>query len=194
MLVIEEIMDRVARTLGLAPEVVRERNFYHGTGETNRTHYGADIGDNRIQDPLARGIASADFAGPPTRGGGVEPDAPAGQARAGGDAGEVRDFSFTLTHYNQGGALVHIYQDGSVQVNHGGTEMGQGLLHQDPGRRDARAGAAGGAYPNDEDEHRQGAEHVGDRGFRRRGSQRRRGAGGVRDPARAHGAGGGALA
>src|SRR5439155_14027330 len=35
--------------------------------------------------------------------------------------------SFTLTHYNQAGALVHIYQDGSVQVNHGGTEMGQGL-------------------------------------------------------------------
>ena len=35
--------------------------------------------------------------------------------------------SFTLSHYNQAGALVHIYQDGSVQVNHGGTEMGQGL-------------------------------------------------------------------
>jgi xanthine dehydrogenase large subunit len=35
--------------------------------------------------------------------------------------------SFTATHYNQAGALVHVYQDGSVQVNHGGTEMGQGL-------------------------------------------------------------------
>ncbi|MFT8423448.1 MAG: molybdopterin cofactor-binding domain-containing protein, partial [Gluconacetobacter sp.] len=35
--------------------------------------------------------------------------------------------SFTATHYNQAGALVHVYTDGSVQVNHGGTEMGQGL-------------------------------------------------------------------
>ena len=35
--------------------------------------------------------------------------------------------SFTLTHLNQAGALVHVYQDGSVHLNHGGTEMGQGL-------------------------------------------------------------------
>ena len=38
--------------------------------------------------------------------------------------------SFTLTHFNQAGALVHIYQDGSVQINHGGTEMGQGLFQK----------------------------------------------------------------
>ncbi|MCE8472494.1 molybdopterin-dependent oxidoreductase, partial [Rhodovulum sulfidophilum] len=38
--------------------------------------------------------------------------------------------SFTLTHLNQAGALVHVYQDGSVQVNHGGTEMGQGLYQK----------------------------------------------------------------
>ncbi len=36
--------------------------------------------------------------------------------------------SFTLTHYNQAGALAHVYRDGSVHVNHGGTEMGQGLM------------------------------------------------------------------
>jgi xanthine dehydrogenase large subunit len=38
--------------------------------------------------------------------------------------------SFTLTHLNQAGALVHVYQDGSVQLNHGGTEMGQGLYQK----------------------------------------------------------------
>ena len=49
MLVIEEIIDRIARATGLAPEVVRERNLYRGTGETNTTHYGQEIEDNRIQ-------------------------------------------------------------------------------------------------------------------------------------------------
>jgi xanthine dehydrogenase large subunit len=38
--------------------------------------------------------------------------------------------SFTLTHLNQAGALVHVYQDGSIQMNHGGTEMGQGLFQK----------------------------------------------------------------
>ena len=49
MLVIEEIIDRIARRLGLPPEVVRERNLYRGNGETNTTHYGQEIEDNRIQ-------------------------------------------------------------------------------------------------------------------------------------------------
>src|SRR5262249_16216750 len=45
MLVIEEIMDRIARHLGLQPEAVRERNLYRGKGETNTTHYGQEIED-----------------------------------------------------------------------------------------------------------------------------------------------------
>ena len=48
MVVIEEIIDRVARRTGLPPETVREGNLYHGSGETNTTHYGQAIGDNRI--------------------------------------------------------------------------------------------------------------------------------------------------
>ena len=126
MIVIEEIMDRVARQLGLPPEVVRERNLYHGTGETNRTHYNEDIGDNRLQEIWSLVLAQAEFA----------------KRRAAVDAWNKTNphmkrglavtpvkfgISFTLSHYNQAGALVHIYQDGSVQVNHGGTEMGQGL-------------------------------------------------------------------
>ena len=50
--------------------------------------------------------------------------------------------SFTATFYNQAGALVLVYRDGSVQVNHGGTEMGQGLLHQDPAGRGRLPGRA----------------------------------------------------
>src|SRR6185369_6481064 len=48
MLVIEEVMDRIARNTGLRPEVVRERNLYHGTGETNTTHYGQAMEDDRV--------------------------------------------------------------------------------------------------------------------------------------------------
>ena len=126
MLVIEEIVDRVARACGLAPEVVRERNLYHGTGETNRTHYREDIGDNRLQAIWAQAKAESKFAERRT-------------ALAAWNAAHPRvkrglaitplkfGISFTLTHYNQAGAYVLIYADGSVQVNHGGTEMGQGL-------------------------------------------------------------------
>ena len=56
MLVIEEIIDRVARQLGIAPETVRARNLYHDSGETNTTHYGQEIEDNRTEqhgtDPI----------------------------------------------------------------------------------------------------------------------------------------------
>ena len=126
MIVIEEIMDRVARRLGLPPEVVRERNLYHGTGETNRTHYKEDIGDNRIQDLWSQVLAKAKFA---ERRAEVAAWNQANPHMKRGLAVTPVKFgiSFTLSHYNQAGALVHIYQDGSVQVNHGGTEMGQGL-------------------------------------------------------------------
>jgi len=126
MIVIEEIMDRVARRLGLPPEFVRERNLYHGSGETNRTHYKEDIGDNRIQDIWSQVLAKADFA---NRRAEVEAWNRANPHMKRGLAVTPVKFgiSFTLSHYNQAGALVHIYQDGSVQVNHGGTEMGQGL-------------------------------------------------------------------
>ena len=126
MLVIEEIVDRVARACGLAPEVVRERNLYHGSGETNRTHYGEDIGDNRLQAIWAQAKAEAKFAqrrAELTAWNAAHPRVKRGLAITPVKFG----ISFTLTHYNQAGAYVLIYADGSVQVNHGGTEMGQGL-------------------------------------------------------------------
>jgi xanthine dehydrogenase molybdopterin binding subunit len=126
MLVMEEIVDRVARRLGLPPEVVRERNMYHGSGETNTTHYGEEIGDNRLQAMWKQVFTQAGFQKRRQ-----EIDA----WNSGHDrikrgiaiTGEKFGISFTLAAYNQGGALVLIYQDGTVQVNHGGTEMGQGL-------------------------------------------------------------------
>ncbi|MBI5770617.1 MAG: xanthine dehydrogenase molybdopterin binding subunit [Verrucomicrobia bacterium] len=126
MLIIEEIIDRVARALGLPPEVVRERNLYRGTGETNTTHYGVEIGDNRIQQIWRTVLEQARFAERRRE------IAEWNRAHRGVQRGLAVTpvkfgISFTLTHYNQGGALVHVYQDGTVQVNHGGTDMGQGL-------------------------------------------------------------------
>jgi xanthine dehydrogenase molybdopterin binding subunit/xanthine dehydrogenase small subunit len=126
MIVIEEIIDRIARRLGLPPEVVRERNLYHGTGETNRTHYREDIGDNRIQDIWSQVLAKAKFAERRVEVAAWNQANP--HMKRGLAVTPVKfGISFTLSHYNQAGALVNIYQDGSVQVNHGGTEMGQGL-------------------------------------------------------------------
>ncbi|HVO38039.1 MAG TPA: xanthine dehydrogenase molybdopterin binding subunit [Spirochaetia bacterium] len=126
MLVIEEIIDRVARRLGIPPEVVRSRNMYHGAGETNTTHYGEDIGDNRLQAMWLQVQEQARFA---ERRRAVDewnrshPRVKRGIAVT----SEKFGISFTLARYNQGGALVLAYTDGTVQVNHGGTEMGQGL-------------------------------------------------------------------
>ncbi|MDD5140226.1 MAG: xanthine dehydrogenase molybdopterin binding subunit [Verrucomicrobiales bacterium] len=126
MLVMEEILDRIARRLGLPPEVVRERNLYRGSGETNTTHYGQEIEDNRIQtiwhelkktselEKRRKEIADWNARHPHTkRGIAITP------VKFG--------ISFTVTHMNQAGAFILIYQDGTVQLNHGGTEMGQGL-------------------------------------------------------------------
>ncbi len=126
MVIIEEIIDRVARQTGLPPEVVRERNLYHGSGETNTTHYGQPVGDNRIEmiwrelketsgwERRRREIAAWNQA---------HPRAKRGLAMTPLKFG----ISFTVTHLNQAGAFVLLYLDGSAQVNHGGAEMGQGL-------------------------------------------------------------------
>ena len=126
MIVTEEIMDRIARRTGLPPEVVRERNLYRGTGETNTTHYFQEIGDNRIQALWRQVQDEANFRG---RRAAVDAwNRTHLRVKRGLAVMPVKfGISFTLTHYNQAGALVLIYRDGSVQVNHGGTEMGQGL-------------------------------------------------------------------
>ena len=130
MLVIEDILDRIARTLDLPPHLVRERNFYR---EGDRTHYSQVVKDasristiwqklketsqfeSRLQSVAAFNLLNAHSK----RGLAITP--------------MKFGISFTATLMNQAGALVLVFRDGSVQVNHGGTEMGQGLftkIHQ----------------------------------------------------------------
>ena len=126
MLVIEEIIDRIARRLGKSPEEIRERNLYRGSGETNTTHYGQEIEDNRLQRIWGELKASSAFENRRAEIAGWNAEHP--HRKRGLAMTPVKfGISFTLTHLNQAGALVLIYQDGTVQVNHGGTEMGQGV-------------------------------------------------------------------
>ncbi|HVE15522.1 MAG TPA: xanthine dehydrogenase molybdopterin binding subunit [Chthoniobacterales bacterium] len=126
MLVIEEIVDRVARFLGTAPEIVRERNLYHGRGETNTTPYGQEVGDNRVRTLWTSVLGEAAFQ---ERRAEVDAwNATHPMVKRGLAITPVKfGISFTFTPYNQAGALLLAYADGTVQVNHGGTEMGQGL-------------------------------------------------------------------
>jgi xanthine dehydrogenase molybdopterin-binding subunit B len=106
--------------------VVRERNLYRGKGETNTTHYGQEIEDNRIQTIWRELKQSSAFAR--RREGNAKWNAAHPHRKRGLAMTPVKfGISFTVTHLNQAGALVLIYQDGTVQVNHGGTEMGQGF-------------------------------------------------------------------
>lgn len=126
MVIIEEALDRVARQLGLPPEVVRERNLYHGHGETNTTHYGQELEDNRLAQVWHGVKKNGEWA---ARRSAVDAWNATHPHRKRGLAITAVKFgiSFTASFLNQAGALVLIYRDGSVQVNHGGTEMGQGL-------------------------------------------------------------------
>jgi len=135
MVVIEDILDRVARTLNLPPDVVRERNFYHGTGETNTTHYGQELYDNRIAriwheaKALRSSSPSGVVANFEERQVAIAQFNQANLHKKRGIAITPVKFgiSFNKTQYNQAGALILVYADGSIQLNHGGTEMGQGL-------------------------------------------------------------------
>ena len=73
--------------------------------------------------------------------------------------------SFTLTHLNQAGALVHVYQDGSIHMNHGGTEMGQGLFQKVAQVAASRFGVDVDRVKITATDTAQGAQHLGHRGL-----------------------------
>ncbi len=125
MVVIEEIIDRIARTLGLPPDLVRERNFYAESG-METTHYEQPVDDARVHRIFRELKSDSDYARRVTE---IEAHNAGSLMLKRGIAITPVKFgiSFTAKYYNQAGALVLVYKDGSVQVNHGGTEMGQGL-------------------------------------------------------------------
>jgi len=156
MLGMERVMDHLAHETGLDGAEIRQRNFYAeaaaeprsgkgaGTGHRfggphspearhgeppNVTPYGMEVSDFILRRLTDRLLSSSDYA--------ARREAIAGWNAANpilkrGIAYAPVKFgiSFTLTHLNQAGALVHVYQDGSIHLNHGGTEMGQGLFQK----------------------------------------------------------------
>ena len=179
MMAIERVIDAIAWSLGRDPLDVRKANLY-GAGR-DLTPYGHDGRGLRCRAGSDR-AAGAHVRLSRAGGRRSRRSTPRSPILKRGIALTPVKFgiSFTLTHLNQAGALVHVYQDGSVHLNHGGTEMGQGLLHQGRpgGGRGIRHRARARAHHRDLD--RQGAEHVGDRGLFRHRPQRHGGAAGRR--------------
>ena len=130
MIGIERVIDQVAHHLGLDPLVVRQRNFYAhkfaAAAAKGRTPYGQTVEDCILQDIVPKLADSADYAARRAEIDGFNRDG--GMIRRGIALTPVKfGISFNTTFLNQAGALVHVYGDGSVHLNHGGTEMGQGL-------------------------------------------------------------------
>ena len=122
----ERIIEEVAFAVGKDPLEIRKLNFY-GKTENNITPYHQTVEDNVIHEIVADLERTADYAG---RRAGIAAFNRASPWLKRGIALTPVKFgiSFTMTAYNQAGALLHIYRDGSVYLNHGGTEMGQGLF------------------------------------------------------------------
>ncbi|ARE41557.1 Xanthine dehydrogenase, molybdenum binding subunit [Rhodovulum sp. P5] len=124
MLAGERIIEEIAYALGRDPLEVRKANFYGLNGDV--TPYHQRVEDNILPRLVAELEASADYAD--RRRAVLDHNARGGVIRKGIALTPVKfGISFTATWYNQAGALIHIYKDGSIHLNHGGTEMGQGL-------------------------------------------------------------------
>jgi xanthine dehydrogenase large subunit len=121
----ERMIEDVAYALGKDPLDIRKLNFYGGEGR-NLTPYHQTVEDNIIGRIIEELETSCDYA---TRRAEVLAFNRKSQIIKRGIALTPVKFgiSFTKTEYNQAGALVHLYADGSIHLNHGGTEMGQGL-------------------------------------------------------------------
>ncbi|MEL7124607.1 MAG: xanthine dehydrogenase molybdopterin binding subunit [Pseudomonadota bacterium] len=135
MIGMERIVDHVAAELGLEPLTVRQITCYASGGDFSGTKTGqttpyGQVVEDFIGDALVAQLAeTSDYAA--RRATVAEWNAANPVLKKGIALSPVKfGISFTLTHLNQAGALVHVYQDGSVHLNHGGTEMGQGLFQK----------------------------------------------------------------
>ena len=122
---IEYVIDEIARNLGRDPLDIRRLNFY-GRSERNVTPYGQEIVDNVIHELVAELEGSSEYRA--RRAAIQQFNAGSPVLKKGLALTPVKfGIAFNVTHLNQAGALVHVYVDGSILVNHGGTEMGQGI-------------------------------------------------------------------
>jgi xanthine dehydrogenase large subunit len=125
MAAIERVMDAVAQATGLDPLLVRQRNLY-GEGR-DLTPYHQVVEDNVAPQLLEELAASCDYEARQRAINVFNAGSPI--LKKGLALTPVKfGISFTTTHLNQAGALIHLYADGSILLNHGGTEMGQGLF------------------------------------------------------------------
>ena len=125
MAVMESVIDRIARSLGKDAAGVRKLNFY-GIENNNVTHYGQTVEENRLHLIYEKLIASSGYH--ERREAIRQFNATHEFCKKGLALTPVKfGISFTTTFLNQAGALVLVYDDGTILVNHGGTEMGQGL-------------------------------------------------------------------
>ena len=126
MFAIEGAIAAIARRLGVDPLDVRKRNLY-GEAPRNVTHYGMTLKDNVLPELIEDLEKRSDYG---RRRGEIERFNRRNSLMKKGLALTPVKFGIAYTNVpmNQGGALVHIYTDGSVHLNHGGTEMGQGLM------------------------------------------------------------------
>ena len=123
---IENIVDSIARTLGRDALDVRRLNFYGSAPGRDTTPYGQPVADNILHELVGELEATSDYRA--RREAIAAFNAGSEVLKRGLALTPVKfGISFNLVHLNQAGALVHVYGDGSVLVNHGGTEMGQGL-------------------------------------------------------------------
>lgn len=124
MVFAERMMDEIAIRLNADPLEIRKRNFYRSGKDV--TPYGMQVKDNILKPIVGELERRSDYL--ERRGQIAEFNANSRWLKKGIALTPVKfGIAFTLKHLNQAGALVHVYSDGSIQVNHGGTEMGQGL-------------------------------------------------------------------
>ncbi len=142
----ERVMDHIAHQLGIDPVTLRQRNYYDTAAEggsapqtprdvsikmkgRDTTPYGMPVEDFILSPITERLLKTSEYAARATAI--AEFNAASRVLKKGIAFSPVKfGISFTLTHLNQAGALVHVYQDGSIHMNHGGTEMGQGLFQK----------------------------------------------------------------
>lgn len=126
MMTIEAALDDIARHRGEDPLTIRKRNLY-GRGERDVTPYQMTVEDNILPELIERLETTSDYW--QRRQAISEYNQASPIIKKGLALTPVKfGISFTAKHLNQAGALVHVYTDGSIHLNHGGTEMGQGLF------------------------------------------------------------------